>query len=94
MSGRVVSRTTDAPGTADDSTYRYTSGGAFSGVMTDTNVMIQRTVSLPGGVQVAFTEADSTQVWSYPNLHGDVILTADGTGQRTGRGTDAETGDN
>jgi RHS repeat-associated protein len=34
---------------------------------------------------VAFLEADSTQVWSYPNLHGDVILTADGTGLRTGR---------
>jgi RHS repeat-associated protein len=83
---RVISRTTDTFGDLElPVTYRYTFGGAFSGVMTATNVMIQRTVSLPGGVQVAFTEADLTQVWSYPNLHGDVILTADGTGQRTGR---------
>ncbi len=27
----------------------------------------------------------STQTWSYPNLHGDVILTADQTGLRSGR---------
>jgi RHS repeat-associated protein len=41
-------------------------------------------VSLPGGVLVA-VGADDSQVWSFPNVHGDVILTADGGGVRTGR---------
>ena len=50
------------------------------------NTVLQRTVSLPGGVQVALSaDAAATQGWSYPNLHGDVILTADSTGLRTGR---------
>ncbi|MGV8969692.1 MAG: hypothetical protein ACOH1J_04510 [Microbacteriaceae bacterium] len=39
---------------------------------------------LPGGVLVA-VGADDSQVWSFPNVHGDVILTADGLGVRTGR---------
>jgi RHS repeat-associated protein len=43
------------------------------------------TVSLPGGVQVGITVGDGSQVWSYPNLHGDVILTADADGIRSGR---------
>ena len=34
-------------------------------------------------MQLAFTSA-TDQVWSYPNLHGDVILTADHEGVRTG----------
>jgi len=69
--GRVISRTTDAPGTAGDSTFRYTFGGAMNVVLTVNNTVIQRTVSLPGGVQVALTPGTpATQVWSYPNLHG------------------------
>ncbi|MDO7883490.1 RHS repeat-associated core domain-containing protein [Antiquaquibacter soli] len=40
-------------------------------------------LSLPGGVQVTAASA-TEQVWSYPNLHGDVILTADKDGIRTG----------
>lgn len=83
-SGTVVARTVDTP-TEAPVTVRYTSGGAFSAVLDATGAVIQSTVSLPGGVQVAITVADGTQVWSYPNLHGDVILTADADGARTGR---------
>jgi RHS repeat-associated protein len=42
----------------------------------------QLSVSLPGGAQVSF--AGAVQSWSYPNLHGDVVVTADGDGVRTG----------
>jgi RHS repeat-associated protein len=82
--GTIVSRTVDTP-TEPAETIRYTSGGAFSGVLSATGQLIQATVSLPGGVQVGITVADGSQVWSYPNLHGDVILTADAAGIRTGR---------
>jgi len=84
--GRVISRTTDAPGTAGDSMFRYTTGGGITAVLDGNNTLLQRTVSLPGGVQVALgANSPATQTWSYPNLHGDVILTADSAGQRTGR---------
>ena len=85
--GRVISRTTDTLGDAFlKVTHRYTTGGAMNAVLNVNNTVVQRTVSLPGGVQVALTPGTpATQVWSYPNLHGDVILTADHTGVRTGR---------
>jgi len=51
--GRVISRTTDAPGTAGDSTFRYTFGGAMNAVLDGNNTVVQRTVSLQGGVRVA-----------------------------------------
>jgi RHS repeat-associated protein len=41
----------------------------------------ETTLSLPGGVTVSLQGA-SAQVWSYPDLHGDDTVTADGTGTR------------
>ncbi len=45
--------------------------------------VVQREVSLPGGVSLSIPTTGG-QSWSYPNLHGDSILTADATGTRTG----------
>jgi hypothetical protein len=56
----------------------------FSGnlILDATGAELQVTVSLPGGASLIRTgEGDR---WSYPNLHGDVILTADGDGHRIG----------
>ncbi len=78
--GRVVARATDTP-TEAPVTIRYTSGGAMSAVLDTAGAVIQRSIPLPGGVQVTIT--GTTQLWSYPNLHGDVILTADATGNRS-----------
>ncbi|MEQ1736974.1 MAG: hypothetical protein ABL886_11305, partial [Rhodoglobus sp.] len=83
--GRVVSRITDAPGTVNDSTFRYSfAGGALFAVLDASNQVIQRELSLPGGVSVSITAATGVAVWAYPNLHGDVIVTADATGIRLG----------
>ena len=82
--GRIIERTIDTDGDGLlDEVYRYTGGGPLSAVLDGDGEVLQSTVSVPGGVQVGIT--DGTQVWSYPNLHGDVILTADGDGARTGR---------
>jgi len=82
--GRVVSRVTDAPGTAGDSTFRYSfAGGALFAVLDASNQVLQREVSLPGGVSVSLPAAGG-QVWAYPNLHGDIILTTDADGTRQG----------
>ena len=80
-SGRVVSRT-EKVGTdpAVETRLFYGAGGL---VATKTGAELTYQLSLPGGVQLAFTSA-TDQVWSYPNLHGDVILTADHEGVRVG----------
>jgi len=35
-------------------------------------------------VSIQGPDSGSPEVWSYPNLHGDVVVTTDGTGMRTG----------
>jgi len=85
--GRVVSRITDAPGTTNDSTIRYSfAGGSLFAVLDGSNQVLQRELSLPGGVSLSIPAAGG-QVWAYPNLHGDVILTTDATGIRQGTRT-------
>jgi len=81
--GRIIERRTNTLGDSlPEEVYRYTVGGPLSAVLDGTGALIQSTVSLPGGVQVGITAADNSEVWSYPNLHGDVILTADADGWR------------
>jgi RHS repeat-associated protein len=66
-------------------TYRYTySGNSQYAVLTSNNALISRTMTLPGGASVTIPAAGSS-VWSYPNLHGDSIITASNTGARTGQ---------
>jgi RHS repeat-associated protein len=49
-----------------------------------TGGVVERTVSLPGGVLWTRRGSSTTDVWSYPNLHGDVVGTTDGAGTKTG----------
>ena len=78
--GRVVARTTSDGTTTSTVQYLYSSGGLFAVKSVDT---YQFSLSLPGGVNVSATGA-TVQTWSYPNLHGDVILAADHEGVRVG----------
>ena len=70
----VVARTDSATGV----TTRY-SGDA---VLDTSNTVIERTITLPGGVLV--TKRTAGDVWSYPNIHGDVVATANATGVKQG----------
>jgi len=70
--GGVVSRT-DASGT-----WRF-SGSA---VLDVSNAVVERAVTLPGGVVV--TKRSSGDVWSYPNLHGDTAAVASSAGVKVG----------
>mgnify|MGYP001043091800 CR=1 FL=1 len=83
--GRIVARISDdnIADATPATTVRYTfaAGGQF-GVLNGSGAVIERDVSLPGGVSVAITAAG--QSWSYPNLHGDSILVADAAGVRVG----------
>jgi RHS repeat-associated protein len=80
--GRIVSRTDDPP-TGTATTVRYTfAAGALFALLDATGTVIERYLSLPGGVSV--TIQATAQVWSYPNLHGDNIITTDAAGVRQG----------
>jgi len=83
--GRIVARISDdnIADATPATTVRYTfaAGGQF-GVLNGSGAVVERDVSLPGGVSVAITAAG--QSWSYPNLHGDSILVADAAGVRVG----------
>ena len=76
VAGSVVQRTSS---TDTDPSVRYTAGAVLSGT---TGAILQRTLSLPGGVNV--TIDGSAIQWSYPSLHGDSIILADGAGLRQG----------
>lgn len=82
---RIVSRThrPSGGGTATVARYSYTGDGDTSDVtLTADNVLVARVLGLPGGA--VLTDAVATDTWAYPNIHGDVIFTADGAGARNG----------
>jgi len=100
-SNRIVSRTVQGPAvegvTPAAETVRYAfAGSSLHGVLDGAGVLVERTVSLPGGVSVSIPNAPAgggsgagagegaAQSWSYPNLHGDNILLADQDGTRVG----------
>ena len=58
--------------------YGYSGPGDTPDFSTDANnVITERTTVLPGGVLLTDRSAGA---WSYPNVHGDVMATADGAG--------------
>jgi RHS repeat-associated protein len=78
--GDVVQRVSTKAGTPTQTT-RFSSGLVLDG----SSHLVQASVSLPGGATVIVPAAglDSAS-WSYPNLHGDVIVTAGADGHRVG----------
>jgi RHS repeat-associated protein len=60
--------------------YSYTGDGDTPDATLDsTSNVIERTISLPGGVLLT-KRLGVADVWSYPNIHGDVASTADNLG--------------
>ena len=77
---RIVARTENGV-----VTQRYTFGGpgdASTATLDAGSAVVERTLSLPGGVTLQ--KRASGDVWSYPNLHGDVVATADAAGHKIG----------
>ena len=78
----VALRPVDSATTA---TLRYSySGGADATAVTmnTSNTVVDRTVTLPGGVVVTGTAA--SKKWAYPNIHGDTTSMIDQAGTITG----------
>lgn len=82
--GRIVWRTVAEPasGVVEELRFAHTaSADASSVVVDDAGAITEYSVALPGGVSARFLPG--SEQWAYPNLHGDVILTADGEGVRS-----------
>lgn len=63
--------------------YGFIAGGDFGEVTLDASgKLVERTLVLPGGV--VYTSRTAGNVWSYPNLTGDVAATADQAGTKQG----------
>jgi len=78
--GRVVSRTNGGGGV-----HRFghaAIGDVSSLVMNASNVLVEATLSLPGGALL--TTRTGGNVWSYPTLHGDIGATASQAGVKQG----------
>jgi YD repeat-containing protein len=83
----LVALTPGAPPTSTEPTgpvrYGYSAGGDTSDFTLDANnVVVERITSLLGGVLV--TKRAPGDTWSYPNVHGDVMASADATGAKQG----------
>jgi RHS repeat-associated protein len=62
--------------------YGFTGSGDSAGLQLSTaNKITQRELALPGGVVLSLPIGGAA-TWSYPNIHGDVITTANATGAR------------
>ncbi len=63
--------------------YGHTGDGDVSMfTMDETATVTSRAVTVSGGVSVTIT--DGIQQWGYPNIHGDMLVRADGAGLRQG----------
>jgi hypothetical protein len=78
----VVSMSTTIAGVTTTVSYGYTGAGIQFTLNATKTALNETTLSLPGGVTVSIQGGG--QVWSYPDLHGDDTVTADGSGARVG----------
>ncbi|MGW0252637.1 PA14 domain-containing protein [Nocardia goodfellowii] len=86
VNDRIALRTVkDGPNPEQLTRYGFTSdSGGPDFVLDGAGSLRQRVLKLPGGALVTktYTQGNSAN-WSYPNIHGDILFTADGNGART-----------
>jgi RHS repeat-associated protein len=86
VTGRIVARTvTPTGGTAATVRYGFNdSADSPDWTFDGTGAVLEHTMALPGGVVISIQQGGGNWVWSYPNLHGDVVVKTDGSGVRNG----------
>jgi RHS repeat-associated protein len=80
---RIVKRTqTTKAGATTSTTYSFAGSGDSPDLeLDDQGAVISTVISLPGSVLVSL--GTGAQSWSYPNIHGDIVVTADQAGARS-----------
>ncbi|MBD8729437.1 hypothetical protein IFT45_16015, partial [Frigoribacterium sp. CFBP 13707] len=83
VTDRIVKRTQSTKaGVTTSTTYSFAGGGDSADLeLDDQGTATSAVVSLPGSVLVSL--GTGGQSWSYPNIHGDIIVTADQAGTRS-----------
>jgi RHS repeat-associated protein len=77
--GRIITRTENGTATG----YGFAGPGDSPAFTTGLlGLVVDRFVPLPGGVSLK--KGGSGDVWSYPNIHGDVVATANAAGAKQG----------
>ncbi|MFD6102362.1 PA14 domain-containing protein, partial [Nocardia salmonicida] len=87
VTDRITARTVQEPtGVAKITRYGFTEDGAGADFVLDSaGALRQRLVKLPGGVLMTKNYAPgNVSNWSYPDVRGSILFTADGAGARTG----------
>ena len=82
---RIIKRVATDAGVTTTTNYLYAASGDAPWATIDGGGVLSRSVSLPGGAMMIVTDsgAHAGTVWSYPNLHGDEVVTADNSGTRS-----------
>lgn len=78
---RIVQRT------GPDGTQRHTysgTGDTGDGTLSTSNGLVEAIIPLPGGVTLTKRPTATNNIWSYPNVHGDIAATANNTGVKQG----------
>ena len=89
---RLISRVAVGSGTGSENSttvYGYTGTGDSADLQLDgSGALAERYLSLPGGVLLTHRYTTTGgDVWSIPDLHGDIVATTDSTGALTSSGT-------
>lgn len=88
VQNRISRRQLIQPGVNTTSVYGFTgSGDTPDFISTTTKVIQEKYLELPGGVLLTIRPskpAPASQVFSLPNVHGDIMATTDATGTKTG----------
>ena len=81
---RIVAQNADGQTTR----YGHSAAGDTSDFTQNTSgTVLEKTVATIGGVIVTRRTPTTLDLWSYPNIHGDITATADTTGTKTGTHT-------
>jgi RHS repeat-associated protein len=85
---RIIRRQLIQPSGTTTNVYGFTGSGDTPDFIADTaNVIQEKYLELPGGVLLTIRPSKPTpasQVFSLPDLHGDIMATTDATGTKTG----------
>ncbi|MFI6999057.1 PA14 domain-containing protein [Nocardia sp. NPDC050175] len=86
VNDRITARTVKEKGKPGQVTrYGFTSdSGGPDFILDDSGNLRQRVLKLPGGAVLTKNYTSNDANWSYPNVHGDILFTADSTATRTG----------
>ena len=92
VTDRIIAETSVIGATTKDTRFGFTDGSdspdwtinADTTPVTDPTAVLEHTLALPGGVVVSIQAQGGTLTWSYPNMHGDSIVTTNLSGTRQG----------